>query len=137
MAFRIRTEMVEKIPGNYKNMYKKNKDGLKCSRCTEEIMTQIHCISCPGMKVLREGLDLVNMTDMVTYFKRILKERGHKWSKLLKVRLDCWTECLLVYNYMLMHYYFKYIYRYRYSGTWISLHQYCISLASVYLFFYK
>ena len=78
MAFKIRIKMVDKIPGNYKNMYKKNKYGPKCSHCTEAIMTQIHCISYPGMGELREGLDLVNMTDMVTYFRRILKERGHK-----------------------------------------------------------
>ena len=78
LAFRIRTKMVEQIPGNYKNVYKKNKDGLKCSHCQEEIMTQIHCTSCPGMDELREGLDLVNMTDMITFFRRILKERSRK-----------------------------------------------------------
>ena len=57
-------------------MYKKLKDGLQCSHCREEIMTETHCISCPGITELREGLDLVNMTDLVIYFWRILKERG-------------------------------------------------------------
>ena len=28
LSFRIRTEMVEKIPVNYKNMYKNQKDGI-------------------------------------------------------------------------------------------------------------
>ena len=41
-------------------------------------MTQSHCVSCPGLEDLREGLDLDSMKDMVTYFRRILIERSKK-----------------------------------------------------------
>ena len=58
LAFRIRTKLVGKIHGNYKNMFKNNKDGLKCRHSEEDVITQIHCVSCPGFKELREGLDL-------------------------------------------------------------------------------
>ena len=78
LAFRIRTKMVQKIPGNFKNMYKNNKAGLKCSFCTESIMTQSNCNSCPGMVTLRDGLELMKMDDMVVFFRRIVKERSKK-----------------------------------------------------------
>ena len=78
LAFRIRTKLVQKIPGNFKNLYKNNKDGLKCSHCLEPVMTQSHCVSCPGLEDLREGLDLDSMKDIVTYFRRILIERSKK-----------------------------------------------------------
>ena len=77
-ASRIRTKLVSNIPGNFKNMYKNNKAGLKCSHCLEEVMTQIHCISCPGMSQMRDGLELSKIEDMVIYFKRILKARDKK-----------------------------------------------------------
>ena len=41
-------------------------------------MTQIHCLSCPGMTEMRDGLDLVKIEDMVVYFRRILKARDRK-----------------------------------------------------------
>ena len=99
LAFRIRTKMVEKIPGNYKNMFKINKDGLKCSHCEKVVMTQIHCVSCPGFKELREGLDLTCMADMVVYFRGIMKKRSRKFhgSELCGVRLGGWTMCLLMF----------------------------------------
>ena len=42
------------------------------------VMTQSHCVSCPRLENLREGLDLDSMKDMVTYFRRILIERSKK-----------------------------------------------------------
>ena len=46
MAFRIRSQMVKDIPGNFKNMYWVRgtvKDGQTCPDCRgEEIMTQSH-----------------------------------------------------------------------------------------------
>ena len=78
LVFRIRTKMVSKIPGNLKNMYKNTENGLKCSHCTEPVMTQSHCISCPGMAELRDGLELSEINDMVTFFRRVLKERDKK-----------------------------------------------------------
>ena len=78
LGFRIRTKMVEKIPGNYKNMYKNNKEGLRCSHCQEQVMTQRHCVTCPGMEELRDGLDLDTMRDMIIYFRRIMSGRSRK-----------------------------------------------------------
>ena len=70
--------MVKNIPGNFRNMYKGREEGLQFSHCTEEVMTQIHCLSCPGMTEMRDGLDLVKIKDMVVYFSRILKTRDRK-----------------------------------------------------------
>ena len=70
--------MVEKIPGNYKNMYKKNKEGLRCSHCQEQVMTQSHCVTCPGMEELRDGLDLDTMRDMITFFRRVMSDRSRQ-----------------------------------------------------------
>ena len=75
LAFRIRTKMVKKIPGNFKNMYKNNPEGLKCSHCMENIMTQNHCLACPGLAEHREGLELKNIEDMVVFFRRILMDK--------------------------------------------------------------
>ena len=60
------------------NMYKNTENGLKCSHCPEPVMTQSHCISCPGMAELRDGLELSEINDMVTFFRRVLKERDKK-----------------------------------------------------------
>ena len=75
LAFRIRTKLVKNIPGNFKNMYKNNKEGLKCTQCSEDILTQSHCIICPGMGELRDGLNLEDISDMVTFFRRVMKKR--------------------------------------------------------------
>ena len=56
-------------------MYKNNEVGLKCSHCKEDVMTQLHCISCPGMTQMRDDLELSRIEDMVLYFRRILKDR--------------------------------------------------------------
>ena len=46
MKFKIRTKMLERIPGNFKNKYKYQENGLKCNLCSED-MTQNHCKICP------------------------------------------------------------------------------------------
>ena len=76
LKFKIRTKMLEKIPGNFKNKYKHNKEGLKCRFCTED-MTQGHCIICPGRIELREGLDMENLDDLVIYFKSVIEDKAH------------------------------------------------------------
>ena len=52
LGFRIRSEMVDKIPGNFKNKFRvkgTTSDGLMCTECLQdEIMTQSHCITCPA-----------------------------------------------------------------------------------------
>ena len=76
LAFRIRTKLVKTIPGNFKNMYKKNTEGLRCSHCDEKVMTQSHCVSCPGMVELCDGLEMENIEGMVTFCRRLMKERS-------------------------------------------------------------
>ena len=73
LKFKIRTKMLDKIPGNFKNKYKKIKNGLKCNLC-EDDMTQNHCVICPERIVLREGLDMNNFDHLVIYFKHILSD---------------------------------------------------------------
>ena len=76
LAFKIRSHMVQDIPGNFKNKFRKNKDGLICSYCSEmEIMTQSHCVRCPAWTEQRAGLDLTNIDDMVVFFRKLLAER--------------------------------------------------------------
>ena len=80
MAFRIRTQMVRDIPGNYKNKYKVKgtvNEGLVCSECdTGEILTQSHCLTCLTWAELRTGLDLTNIQDLVVFFRKLLVERA-------------------------------------------------------------
>ena len=74
MKFRIRTKMLEKIPENFKNKYRNQEKGLQCNMCPDE-MTQNHCKMCPGRKILREGLNMDNLDDLVSYFTDILSEK--------------------------------------------------------------
>ena len=74
MAFKIRSKMVEEIPENFKNKYKE--EGLICQYCTEtKIMSQSHCMECSAWVDQRKGLDLMNIMDLVTFFRRLLAER--------------------------------------------------------------
>jgi hypothetical protein len=75
--FKIRTKMLENIPGNFKNKYKKQENGLKCNMCPEE-MTQNHCIVCPGRQEMRRGLDMKNLDDLVDYFEILLSDKSNK-----------------------------------------------------------
>ena len=73
MKFKIRTKMVENVPGNFKNRYHFNEIGVNCSSCYVE-MTQNHLTLCPERNIMREGLDMGNLDDLVIYFKRYLTE---------------------------------------------------------------
>ena len=77
MKFKIRTKMLERIPGNFKNKYKYQENGLKCNLCSEE-MTQNHCKICPERLSIRKELNLENLDDLVTYFKHILSDKSLK-----------------------------------------------------------
>ena len=57
IKFKIRTKMLQKIPGNFKNLYKNVDNGIKWEFCVED-MTQNHCVLCPGRKEDRKGLDI-------------------------------------------------------------------------------
>ena len=37
-------------------------------------MTQSHCLLIPGLTELRSGLDMAVMADMVTFYRKLLKE---------------------------------------------------------------
>ena len=75
MKFKIRTEMLEKIPGNFKNRYKNQVDGLKCNLCIQE-MTQNHCKICPERADLRKDMDMDNLDDLVVYFTHVLSDKS-------------------------------------------------------------
>ena len=85
MAFRIRCQMVKNIPGNFKNKYRCNKktetsddnddEGLICSCCRKEIMTQAHCVVCPAWVKLRDGLDMDSIEGLVIFFQNLIEER--------------------------------------------------------------
>ena len=70
--FKIRSKMLEKIPGNFKNKFKNIENCLQCIFCDEE-MTQSHSIVCPGRREHRQNLDMTNLDDLVSYFNTILE----------------------------------------------------------------
>ena len=79
MAFKVRTHMVQDIPGNFKNRYKKKgsvSNGLICPHCEDgEEMTQSHCVTCMEWEDIRVGLDMNNIDDLVVFFRKLLLER--------------------------------------------------------------
>ena len=77
IKFKIRTKMLEKVPGNFKNKYKNAENGIQCDFCLED-MTQNHCVVCPGRKEDREGLDMSNLDDLVIYFTNILDQSSKR-----------------------------------------------------------
>ena len=78
MGFKVRSQMVPEIPGNFKNKYKHaGEGGLKCKYCDEgAIMTQSHCVVCPAWGELRRGLDMTDIRDLVKFFRKLLEERA-------------------------------------------------------------
>ena len=88
-AFKIRCHMVQDIPGNFKNKFRKRgggeNEGLVCTHCQEEVlMNQAHCIVCPAWEDIRQGLDMREILDLVKFFQRMLdkldkaKKKGSK-----------------------------------------------------------
>ena len=79
MAFKIRCQMLEDIPGNFKNKWKGREEKLQCQECNEEeILSQDHCVICPAWEDIREGLDLTDIKDLTKFFRLLLKERGER-----------------------------------------------------------
>ena len=79
MAFRIRSEMVKDIRGNFKDKFKRNggEAALQCQECLSGILeTQSHCLICPKWKDIRNGLELDKIEGMVVFFQRLLVERS-------------------------------------------------------------
>ena len=76
MAFKVRSHMVQDIPGNFKEKFRKKGDGLNCKYCDEsDVMTQSHCLVCPAWAELRVGLSMDNIGDLVIFFQKLLAER--------------------------------------------------------------
>ena len=75
MAFKVRSQMLAEIPGNFKNKYRNNEEGLRCSYCPEgAVLTQGHCLQCPAWEEQRTGVELSNIDGMVTFFRNMLAE---------------------------------------------------------------
>ena len=72
-TFRARTQLVEGIKGNYKNLHK-GKD-MRCQGCMLEVDTQSHVLQCMEYEDLRGDMDLEKDEDMVKYFREVLKRR--------------------------------------------------------------
>ena len=68
LKFKIRTQMVDNIPGNFKNKYKLSRSS-NCLRCNVQL-SQDHIKVCPGRTHLRRGLDLSKLDDLAIYFAR-------------------------------------------------------------------
>ena len=77
LTFKIHSKMVDKIPGNLKNRYKYNEEGLNCSHCKVKF-TQSHCEIYPARSSLREGLNMDSMDYLVIYFQRYLTQEKKK-----------------------------------------------------------
>ena len=77
LKFKIRSKMVDNIPGNFRNRYKYQEEGLNCTECKIE-MTKQHCTICPAIANIREDLDMTSFDDVVTYFKRYLTIEKNK-----------------------------------------------------------
>ena len=76
MAFKIRSQMVPDIPGNFKRKFEKKEGGLICKYCEEgNIMSQSHCMECSAWSELRRGLDLSDIGDLVEFFRKMLDMR--------------------------------------------------------------
>ena len=88
MSFKVRSQMVPDIPGNFKNKFKRKvggEDGLICSYCAEQqVMTQGHCLECPAWVDIRKGLDLTNIADLVIFFRKMLAERSSMEAESVK-----------------------------------------------------
>ena len=82
MAFKIKCQMVEEIPCNFKNKYRKRNnssdqnEGLICPHYRNgQLFTPKHVLSCLEWTELREDLNMHSICGLVTFFKRLLVEK--------------------------------------------------------------
>ena len=78
IAFRIRSETVDEVRGNFKDKWKRKggEAALACQECPSGLMeTQSHCVTCPKWQDIRMGLDMNKIEDLVTFFQRFLTEK--------------------------------------------------------------
>ena len=72
LMFRIRTKMLD-LKENMKGKYKNNLERDACD--SSEAESQSHILRCMGYESLRDGLDLSQDKDLVTYFSQVMKIR--------------------------------------------------------------
>ena len=72
--FRARSSMLKDVKMNQKSNPKYAAELWKCDDCMS-IDTQSHIIWCPAYAPLREGKNLYDDSDLVTYFQQVLKIR--------------------------------------------------------------
>ena len=76
MSFKIRSQMLENIPGNSKNKFRLDKEKLKCQYYkSDQVTTQSHCLECTAWKDIKKDLDLTKIEDLVKFFKEMLSKR--------------------------------------------------------------
>ena len=51
-------------------------NNMKCEACNEEDLVQSHLMACSGYTNLREGLDMSDLGDLVTYVRKVLDVRS-------------------------------------------------------------
>ena len=93
MAFKFRSQMLENVPGNFKNKFKKEEEKLKCHHCElDVVMTQSHCLECTAWIDIKKDLNLTKIDDIVQFFQRLLIERAKgEVEEGLKTRPHCTT----------------------------------------------
>ena len=69
--FRIRTHMVKGFKANFKNMYR----DTECEGCHEMVDSQSHAMICSAYEDLRDGVDLSQDVELISYFKKVLDRR--------------------------------------------------------------
>ena len=78
MCFRTRCELVNEIKGNFKCKYTRQGGEAVLVRdnydlCKNE--TQTHCLMCPKLEDIRQGLDFSTIKDIATFFQPLIVER--------------------------------------------------------------
>jgi hypothetical protein len=79
MLFLIRTRMVD-LKANFKNKPAFRKVGWLCKGFRREVETNCHNMSGQAYEHVRQGLDLCSDTDLVKFFKEVMKIRMEKKS---------------------------------------------------------
>ena len=74
LKFRIRTKMVEKIAFNFSSDPIHVNMLWQCTHC-DSMDSQSHVLTCAGYRQLREGKDLGNDNDLVSYFRDVISLR--------------------------------------------------------------
>ena len=72
--FKYRTHMTN-VKFNYKNDKNNRQELWRCDSCQSAIDTQSHILWCPSYKELRNGKDINNDRDLVSYIQNVMKIR--------------------------------------------------------------